>query len=280
VNYSGIKSLFYGLIGDSADSPVWITNAMAMQYANAAIQMAAAAARHLEGRGVILLVASTQEYSLPDAADTIFRVCYDGEAILPITQSQLRVYDEEWVAKTGTPRFYYLDEMSRKIGLYEAPSSATTYSTFSGEYGVVVATDDTDDTFSQEYGIIVDASDASAAFNQEQGVLVSAVSADELEVFYKAAPAVINDDDDDPDVPQWCWPYVLFSMLGKAYASDTDMQNWALSDYWEGAASNLLARLRGRSFAKLNKTWKAKSPAWRRGGRRLGLNFPDNITEA
>jgi len=279
MTYTDIQSLFYGLIGDSEASPVWITNDMARQYANAALQMAAATARHLEARTVILLAASQQEYALPDAADSIFRAAYDGQAILPISQSQLRVHDEEWYGKTGTPRFYYLDEMNRKIGLYKSPSTATVYSAFSGEFGVVVDTDEATDTFSQEFGIIVDASDASGAFSQEFGELVSAVSSDELEVFYNAAPALIVDGTTVPDIPAWCAPYILFAMLAKAYAADTDLQDGALAGYWQNLGLTMLIRLRGRAAAKLNKTWVAKTEGWNRFGRRYDIRYPKNITE-
>lgn len=278
--YGDIRTLFYQIIGDSESDPVWISTAMAQQYANAAIQMAAATSRHLEGHAVILLTASQQEYSLPDSCDSVFRATYDGRAILPITQAQLRVNDDEWYGKTGTPRFYYLDEINRKIGLYEAPSSGTTYSSFSGEFGVVVATDDATDTFSQEFGIIVDASDATSSFNQEEGELVSAVESGDLEIFYKSSPAVISDGASEIDIPTWCAPYVLFAMLAKAYAADTDLIDDALADYWSGLAAMMLIRLRGRSFSKLNKTWVAKTSGWNRLGRRYDIRYPDNIPES
>lgn len=279
MTYADIQTLFYGLIGDSESSPVWITTDMAKQYANAALQMASATARHLEARSVVLLTAGTQEYAIPDAADSIFRAAYDGQAILPITQSQLRIHDEEWYGKTGTPRFYYLDEINRKIGLYEAPTSDTVYSTFTGEFGVVVDTDDPTDTFSQEFGIIVDASDASVAFSQEAGEIVSVVSSDELEVFYKAAPVLIVDGSSVPDVPAWCAPYILFAMLAKAYAADTDLQDGSLSEFWQNLGLMILMRLRGRASAKINKTWVAKTEGWNRFGRRYDIRYPKNIVE-
>lgn len=277
MTYADIKTLFYNTLGDSEASPVWITGSMAMQFANEAVQTAYAAARHIEKRTNILLAADTAEYDWPSDMGNVWRVAYDGKAILPITQSQLRVYDEEWPSVSGTPRHYYLSEINRKIGLYPKPSSATTYSAFTQEFGAVVDTDDSADTFSQEVGIVVDVSDASEAFNQEEGELVQAISADELEVFYKATPAVIDSGDDVPDVPGWCWPYVLFSMLASAYAADTEIMDTGLSGYWSALAASMIHRLRVRAEAKLNKTWVAKYEGWNVVGRRYDLRFPDTI---
>lgn len=280
MTYSEIQKLFYEIIGDSENNPAWITSDMAKQFANAALQMAVSVSRYLESRNVILLTAGVQDYNIPETANSIFRVTYGGEVILPISQSQLRVIDDEWIGKTGTPRLYYSDEMNRRIGLYKAPALSTTYKQFGGEFGAIVSTDNASDVFSQEFGIIVDVSDASTPFVNEFGEIASEVTSNELEVFYKAIPNIIVDGTSVPDIPSWSYPYILFAMLSKSYAADTDLQDGTLSEFWERLGLMMLVRLRGRSASKLNKTWVSKTKNWSRSGTMKNIRYPDNIPEA
>lgn len=277
--YSDLQTRFYEILGDSSTAPAYITTATAMAFANMAVRKAANVAEHLEKRGYILCAANTAEYDLAADCKKVFRVTYDDDVILPVMQIDLRLEDESWDQHAGTPRNYYLDELNRKIGLHWKPSVATTYDAFSGEYGVIVDTDDSDDTFTQEVGIVVDVSDASSTFSQEDGEIVQAVSAYALDVFYVAEPGEITAGDDYPNVPEWAAPFVLFYMLGKALSADTEIRDLDSSRFYFGLADMVLARMRLRSGNRMWRDWNARSDRFGKR-KRWPITWPDTIASS
>lgn len=253
--YSEINTLFGTMTGDS--SGVYWTDAQRLAWANAAVKEAAQRTRCVEKRETILSVADTQEYSLPSDCAYVTRVAYDGERLSPIMQSHLRIEDEAWMDKSGTPFKYYLDELNGRFGLYYKPSSSTTYTVFTGEYGILLEPDS--GTPESEYGVYVDPLDATDEYSSEYGDIARGISGDDIEVFYFADPADMAAGDDIPEIPQWAHTIVLFYMLARAYEADTQLQDFDKAALWQGLCDRQMYRLAVRSKGKSKKLYQMQA---------------------
>ena len=258
--YPALKTAFYSLLGDSETAPAYMPAATLSGFVADAIDHMARATECLQARQTILVSADVAEYDYPDDCDRIYAAYYDGSRLLPVMQSQLRAEDPNWRAIVGTPAYYYLDENTRKIGLYPCPEVGTEYTTFSGERGVVVSstTDGVADTFSQELGIVIDTSE-DGTFTAELGEVVSEVEGLALDVHYTVhGPAVT-----DAGViycPGWAAHYVLFMALSAALEADTPIQNMASASFWRQMADFQLARIRLRSGSRAVRDWGVGAP--------------------
>jgi len=277
MRYSTVKALFYDIIGDSATSPKYIGNDLALSYANMAIREITDHAKHLDRRQVILGVADQGEYNLPSDVDAMYRATYNDEKLVPVTQTRLDLDDHGWRQYSGWPTAYYLDKLNAQIGLYQKPANATTVGAYSQEHGIVV--DDGNTTFTSEFGLIIDSTEAGIA-NQEFGVEVGEITGKAIEVFFFARPDPITSDSDSLPLPSWAGYYVLWSMLSDAYLSDTVIQDFQASQAYNVMAGEIAMRLRSRSFTKTNKTYSVNGSAGKNSRRIRRSNFPDTIPDA
>jgi len=264
------------MIGDDSSDARYITNDMALSFANQAIRAAVDESKCLDRRQVILCVEDQGEYDLPSDTDALFRATYNDEKLGPVRQALLDIDDGRWRQYSGWPSRYYLDRMNNQIGLYEKPSADTTVAAYSQEYGIVI--DDDDTTFTSEFGLIIDSTEAGIA-DQEFGVETGEITGRALEVFFWARPDAITDDDDSIPLPTWSAYYVLWMMLSDAYMADTVIQDVEASQAFKLMAEQIMPRLRGRSFTKTNKTYVIGKSAGK-AGRRRRSNFPETIPDA
>lgn len=127
--YSLVMNMFDDITRDSARRH--FSQAQVDRYTNRALQEICERTRHLDEQELINAVASTLEYATTSDGYNIFRVEYDGEVLIPIARDKLRIGTTDYSSRTGTPRFYYLDEMNdssgyQVIGLFPAPGTNLT----------------------------------------------------------------------------------------------------------------------------------------------------------
>lgn len=96
-------------------------------FANRALRAICERTKYLSKSDAVNVTSAVAETQ--DPGYDIFRVDYENEVLLPITRDQLRYADRDWASRTGTPKYYYLDELYRadqqylRANLFEAPSS-------------------------------------------------------------------------------------------------------------------------------------------------------------
>ena len=248
MQYSDIKTLFYTMIGESADTPVYVSGAMAASFATAGVKRLVEDSTCLETRVIKGVTAGTQEYDLPDDCRRVMRVAYDDQKILPITHQDLRNHNPRWRDHSGTPRFYYLDEMNEKIGLYENPGTSSTYAEVSGGAdGFIVDMSGADGGD----GFIFDIRDV--PYGGTDGFITDIITGFELEIIYQAdSPAGITD---DTAIPAWARGAILYYMLYMAYSQDTVIADQEKAVFWYGMFLRSLSRLRVRAASKLAHDW-------------------------
>jgi len=272
VTWGYLKTLFYDMVADDEGSPAYWTGDMVLQYAQHAVRELVEDTNCLEKREAMEVTASQHEYDYPSDAMQLWRVTFDRGRLRPITKQRLRMNDEEWEGRTGTPKFYYLDEDTRKIGLYEAPAEdSTAEEGGGGGYGVIVGYDDSGE------GVIVDITDATPI--GDAGVVVGVLSDNFLEVFYWAEPPDLDDLEDVP-VPQWAASGILYGMLADAMAADT-MQGPKPKEaaFWRMMFDYVKQRLQIRSNDKVPISWVMNEAG--DGARSIEVlnRLPDHIPE-
>lgn len=273
MTFATLRDLVRSLTGD--DGTFW-PEASLLSWANEAVALAVRRSGCLEQRETILAVANQAEYDVPADCDRVFRIAFDGEALLPVSQHVLRSSNSDFASITGTPFMYYLDELNEKFGLYYKPSTATTVAAgFAGEWGGVIAP--LVGTTSSEWGGIIDPLDAGGAYSGEWGDIVSAVSADDIEVFYRALPKAMDSGDDEPSLPPWSHGCVLFWVLSRAFEADTMLQDLGRAAFWRKLSETVFERLTIRTNNKLPKVWQFKSSADGPVGPRIRDRYPDTI---
>lgn len=277
MNYSSLKSRFYGAIGENAESPSIVPEASLLTFVNRALRRVYHATGVLEKAATIAATASVSEYALPTDCDKVLRVAWNGERLAPVTKGFLLNRDYQFATRTGTPWCYYLDEIDTpmggavKVGLYPAPSTGSTYAEYSGEYGVEVAGGE----YSSEYGIVV-TTDAADPFDysSESGLIVGEITDNYIEVHYQAVAAEITDDDDSLGLPAWADGFVLWSALSSAFDAGTMIEDADASAMYAVMAEYVFSRIKVRSNGRLPKTWTMESGS----SRRSPLTYKDRLT--
>ena len=285
MEWTELKALFYEVTGDDAVDPEWFAETTILAWANEAIRDFVRDSRCLESRAAMMVTADTHTYDFPDDCESIFRVTYDGERIGYITKQRLRNYDERWREKSGTPRFYILNELNEQLELYENPSVSTTVETFSytgsARYGAIVDASGSARPSGTPYGVVVDATDATPPGIDVPGAVVDAIKMGSggyaLEIFYHARPAGATRDT-SINIPHWAKHGILWGMLARAYSADTLVQSKeAASAYWH-LYNHLKRRLRVQSMNKIDRVWVMGSSK-SQGKRTIVSRLPEHIPE-
>jgi len=128
-SYGEILSAFDDVTRDSGR--YFFTQVQVDRFANRALTEICARARYKEVYELLDAVSGTLEYSIAGNGYRITRVEYDDEVLLHIGRNSLRHADRDWATRSGTPKYYYLDEMyddddNLTVGLWEAPGTAGT----------------------------------------------------------------------------------------------------------------------------------------------------------
>ena len=105
--WTDIKAAFDDVTGDS--SRIFFPAAAVVRWANLALDDLCDAARYVD-TAVTADTSTSGITSLSGGGYAIWRVEYDDEVLWPITRDKLRTADRDWNYRTGTPRFYYLDQ--------------------------------------------------------------------------------------------------------------------------------------------------------------------------
>jgi len=126
--YGNIYDSFNELMGNSGN--FFFSDATIDRFAFRALNEACERSRYKDTAEVINSVADTGEYEASADGYDIFRVEYDDEILLPISRAKLRHGDRDWESRSGTPRYYYLDEIYSvqdylAVGLWEKPGTST-----------------------------------------------------------------------------------------------------------------------------------------------------------
>ena len=283
-----LRALFYSLLPDDVSSPVYVTLANADELGDTALKLLVESSLPIERIGDITTVATTATYSMPTDLLRAWRVTYDDEKILPTSKSRLRRINENWQSRSGTPRYYYLDEMNTTIGLYETPdTSDDTVQVFYSAEAMEVARDTNNDAeiagiSEADPGVVTTVADHGLADGDIVYIdsVIGMVEVNGLEF------TVANKNDKDfelygvdtqgytswssggkvyllgeIELPVWAQYGVLYGMLGMAYEIESNIYNpRAAAFYWK-LYQDVEDRVRIRSNSKLPKRLEMK--AWR-----------------
>lgn len=79
----------------------------------------------------------------------------------------------------------------------------------------------------------------------------------DVDVYYYSAPVVLSDSTPTYNVnaPEWFAYAIVWGMLAKAYAADTQMRNDQIAQFYAGLWNDAIMRLRVRSFGRLKNEW-------------------------
>jgi len=151
-------------------------------------------------------------------------VMYDEEEITPLSMREVQAEDRYYRTRQGEATNYYRpDDYSNQLVIYPRPT---------------VVFDDlaVGDIFSDTGGIVTWLSDS--IDYSDYGLVTEQIETENnLLVVYEYLPYDLSEDPerwgDDLDIPVWLTKYVEYSVLGRAYAADTDGFIPSLRDYWE-----------------------------------------------
>lgn len=124
--YASILGSFNDITRDTGR--YYFTNAQVDRFAMRALTEMCERARYKDTYQNINAVAGTLEYAISAAGYDVTRVEYDGSILIPINRDELRHADRDWSQRSGSPKYYYLDEIYDSqeyltVGIWEAPSA-------------------------------------------------------------------------------------------------------------------------------------------------------------
>jgi len=274
-----IRPMFYEIIGENEDAPFYITNLMALTWAQKALRDLVQASKCLDSRHVMSVVAGTSVYDLPDNCGQIWRVTFDEERIEAITQDKLRAHNHKWPERSGDPRFYYVGELNDQIGLYENPSTGSTYAQGAAPARGGIVDMSADPNVTPRRGFVVDRADASAPGPVPRGAIVDILTANGLEIFFKAHPTELGDHT-DIDLPGWAKYGVLWGMLRDCYEAETELRNFGTALFYKFLYDDIKSRLKMRAADRLNREWQVQSFYARGAGKQILPRVPQHIEES
>lgn len=250
---SVLTTLFYNMIGDNEETPVFFSADTVAQLFDRAMSELFADSNILDGIEVIACTAEVGEYDLPDDFREMTRVSYNGRRLRTITRARLNSESASWINDIGDPIYYYLDGLDKQVGVYPKPGTSTEVPS-GGEHGIYISEDATGVT---EHGIWIDPTVAGGLVD-EYGVFVGGRSGKYLEVHYSAIPNVYNAVE-KPQVPLYGVYYLLWHMLSEAYLiglPDTDLE---ASVAFKLLAEQVKDRIVTRAASPLNKVWRKQA---------------------
>ena len=207
-------------------------------------------------------VSGQQAYSLPDLVERPFRVVYDGYALFHETTTALDYTAEEWTARTGTPERWMQDRQGdRKLRIWPAPSTDGAGAVFSQnniassdttiENGTVIDIDDSGGTdtftFNQDIGraTAIEATDTAFVFNSEYGRVIDMEwGGDDIEVWAKERPLPLDEDRDEPRLPEWTQMAVVYRAAARALRADKESRSLELAAIYDELADDTAQHLR------------------------------------
>ena len=151
ITWANIKTVFYGVVGDTEGENAFFSTAQVLGWAQECMREAGDRTHFYdyEYKNSGLNGVSTISFS-SNYIYAVWRVEIDGVPMKPITADKLRRGDRFWEARSGTARWYLLDEYQTdldefKLRLYEIPDGDYDVSVFS--YAVPAMMGDTYQTY-------------------------------------------------------------------------------------------------------------------------------------
>lgn len=300
-----------GLV-EGTDRAYWTTpNTTLKKYALSCVRDLASYTRHLQRKLTLAVTAGTGEYTLPADCVAVYRVAFDEEKINLADLHSLRLNHPQFASYSADPRFYYVDELNRKIGLYPIPATGSVYGerdeqdTVADNRDGMLFTDadspirrisseaadvDQDDSFVQHWddgtmevdrashaftadGILIGDEDGmvidigyGAALNEDSAVQ-DYVTANGLDIYYRAIPQDVNDYE-SPPLPGWAHVLVVYYLCWKMREAKTEFHDKQDADFWRSLYHHGKQRLlvrnngrlpRGRAFRTLDgESWMSR----------------------
>jgi len=210
---------------------------------------------------------------------TVKFIAWDKEPIDFITKKEIESIDSSWKTNSGTPEYYYREDISsNELYLYPKPSSPN-WGDIEGDAndGQVLFTDD----FSPdaEVGTIIDV--VGSSDNENNGVATDVIeNEDNVLLVYEGQPTDIQDRDSESDYPRFLQKYIEHATLEQAYSANTDGRIGSLKDYWQWRkelGSGLVKKFKWKRFADRDLRLVSKDGGYRssRRGPRLPAEYPN-----
>lgn len=216
----GLRERVWRLLGVNLDVdgnlfPALWTAAQANRAINDAYREIARVSGALEMRQIVAMVAGTHTYTLDAASGPVLRAAYDDYPIKAFDPTEFDRTDDYWRSQTGEVTMYHVARLSpQRVRVYPIPDTSGDAFTMSGQLGEISDTDATD-TFGSELGVVSDMTvdGAAAVFDGELGIVSRIQStANNLEVWTKRIPPLLDLDTDTPELP-------AYSHIGIAFAA-------------------------------------------------------------
>lgn len=150
VTWANIKTLFYGVVGDTEGENTFFSTAQVVGWAQECLREIGERTHFYDLKYENAGSSGDPIINFASANYGIWRVEVDDEAMRPITASKLRHNDRFWESRTGRPFWYLIDEYQTDldaymIRLYETPAADYTIRAFI--YGVPTLMSDTNPTY-------------------------------------------------------------------------------------------------------------------------------------
>lgn len=153
-------------------------------------------------------------------------IAYDDEAIHATSRKMVQRRDSSYIETSGTPESFYDWDQDHYV-LYPRPSTAFV-NELDGEGVATFADGDTEDVTTGTVGI------RTASYDTIEGVAVDILdSADNLFLVYRARPTDVEAEEDESDFPEFMRKYLVYGVVGRAYAANTDGRIRSLGELWE-----------------------------------------------
>ena len=205
------------------------TDSELTSYANEGIKFTALDGKFFKKTFIYEVRSGRRTYRLPDDTVGLRRVEYDNEAIDHSTPERWDGDNFNWRTDSGKVEEYTLELEDNTIFLYRIPDTDGTLTTFSSEYGTLVAESATD-TFDVEYGIIVA---NSGTFSIEYGTVVQSGSgANNLRIYTYYVPEDFTDADSVPYPLSKNDSLLEFYILWACYEKEGEGQDSQKSGYY------------------------------------------------
>lgn len=128
VTWANLKTVFYGVVGDVEGENTFFSTAQVVGWAQECLREAGERTHFYDLKYENAGTADDPYVTFTSVIYGVWRVEVDDEPMRPITGDKLRHGDRFWESRTGTARWYLLDEYQTdidqyKIRLYETPSA-------------------------------------------------------------------------------------------------------------------------------------------------------------
>jgi hypothetical protein len=162
----------------------------------------------------------------PSNCNSLKWAAYDERPVCASSRKTVQSADSSYITTQGTPTTLYEWDEDQYV-LYPRPSSGFA-NELDGEGMALFADGDTEDTTSGTVAV------RSTSFDAGAGMSVDIVdAADNLFLVYRASPTDMATAADEGDFPLFLVKYLIYGVVARAYAANTDGRIPSLGVYWK-----------------------------------------------